>query len=379
MSEAVQQLVLSRAPPQRMMPAARLSPDIWLSISPELKELAADTAILAPVEAGPRLLADQQMRWRRGERVPAEIYLDLCIDWADERLTEALVRAELRERLVQEEGLAFDKLLERFPQYLISLQEERTAYQEWTAAERAALAKARLRIPPPVQPDRFAGRATLQRLLEPPTRFEPEKAAAFVAQLAKLAGTLHRKGHCPLGIEPARIALAAAEGTLNLAADAGELLISGSHTPLGNAVYDVFMSPELLGDEELKVGPRSDVYSLGAVLFFLATGRLPPRGRAPQQDAAAESTDNAAASDFAGDEALQAASVPDDLQRICRRAMAFDPAERYASADDLATDLEVFRSQPAMLTHCLAPGLAALAIFAGIALAGWLWNTGWFG
>jgi len=117
------------------------------------------------------------------------------------------------------------------------------------------------------------------------------------------------------------------------------------------------------------------VYSLGAVLYLLLAGRYPPAAGA--KHASLEAKD--AGQEGCCCDRLPAAGVPDELQRVCRRAMAADPADRYASADDLATELEVFRTQPDVLAHCLVPGLAALAIFSGLALAGWLWNRGFFG
>src|SRR5205085_2808977 len=81
-------------------------------------------------------------------------------------------------------------------------------------------------------------------------------------------------------------------------------------------------------------GPASDVYSLGAVLYALVTGRapFPPGG-------IAETIRRVRRGDFAPPRRVNR-RVPRALDAICRRAMATDPCERYAGALDLARDVE---------------------------------------
>ncbi len=95
-----------------------------------------------------------------------------------------------------------------------------------------------------------------------------------------------------------------------------------------------YMSPEQASGNLEHLGPRSDVYSLGATLYCLLTGRAPfggddlgavlrdvQKGNLPPPRQVAPSIDRA-------------------LEAVCLKAMATDPAGRYASARALADDLE---------------------------------------
>jgi len=94
-----------------------------------------------------------------------------------------------------------------------------------------------------------------------------------------------------------------------------------------------FMSPEQAEGDPENLGPRSDVYSLGATLYYLLTGRLPVEGTL--------------------DEVLRAvthgqfppprrhdATIDRALEAVCLKAMALAPAARYPSPKALADDVE---------------------------------------
>ncbi|OJW25861.1 MAG: hypothetical protein BGO49_22460 [Planctomycetales bacterium 71-10] len=94
-----------------------------------------------------------------------------------------------------------------------------------------------------------------------------------------------------------------------------------------------YMSPEqALGALE-RVGPRSDVYSLGATLFELLTGKVPFDGQDPHAVTVAVLRG-------ARPPRSELASIPAALDAICAKAMAFKPEDRYPSAGMLARDLE---------------------------------------
>jgi len=95
-----------------------------------------------------------------------------------------------------------------------------------------------------------------------------------------------------------------------------------------------YMSPEQAAGELSRVGPASDIYSLGATLYHLLTGH--PAFHQTSVDAMLEAVRKA---DFQPPRARLPA-VPRGLDAICRRAMAPAPAERYASARALGEDLE---------------------------------------
>jgi tetratricopeptide (TPR) repeat protein len=95
-----------------------------------------------------------------------------------------------------------------------------------------------------------------------------------------------------------------------------------------------FMSPEQASGLHDRVGPASDIYSLGATLHNLLTGKVP---LASQQPAVA--LDKIKRGEFASRRARNR-RVPKALEAICQKAMALSPENRYVSARALAEDIE---------------------------------------
>src|SRR5262249_27879185 len=115
--------------------------------------------------------------------------------------------------------------------------------------------------------------------------------------------------------------------------------ISLSGTPAGTiegaAVgTPAYMPPEQALGEQDKVGPRSDVYSLGATLYQLLTGKA-----AVQAEYVMDLLEKVVRGERVP--ARQAnPSVPRALEAVCEKAMALEPAHRYASAKELAAEVE---------------------------------------
>ena len=95
-----------------------------------------------------------------------------------------------------------------------------------------------------------------------------------------------------------------------------------------------FMSPEQAAGGLTELGPASDIYSLGSTLYVLLTGEGPYKGR-EVVDVLAQ----VRRGDFARPDVVKS-GVPAALSAICVKAMALKPADRYASALDLAADVE---------------------------------------
>jgi hypothetical protein len=114
-------------------------------------------------------------------------------------------------------------------------------------------------------------------------------------------------------------------------------------------------------DEQQKVGPRSDVFALGAVLYFLLTGKRPFEGENWR-----ESMARARRCDF-DREALNDPKIPRELRRICLKAMAADPAERYPSAAVMQRALVRFVNRSRI--RALAAGVVGAALLAGLIYA----------
>ncbi len=106
-----------------------------------------------------------------------------------------------------------------------------------------------------------------------------------------------------------------------------------------------YMAPEMLGGGPSRLGPRTDVYLLGAVLFEIAAGEPPHRGETFMQLVATILTSEPA---LPGD-------VPPELAAIILRAMATEPGERFRDARELRVAVERF------LTHRQAARIAELA------------------
>ncbi len=111
---------------------------------------------------------------------------------------------------------------------------------------------------------------------------------------------------------------------------------SGSSETLpGSALgTPAYMSPEQAEGDLDRVGPRSDVYSLGATLYCLLTGRPPYAG-----DDAGAILRAVKRGEYRPPRAIDP-SIDSALEAVCRKAMATKPDERYPSCRALADDVE---------------------------------------
>ncbi|WP_406695285.1 protein kinase [Singulisphaera sp. Ch08] len=99
-----------------------------------------------------------------------------------------------------------------------------------------------------------------------------------------------------------------------------------------------YMSPEQAAGDLERVGPASDIYSLGAILYCLLVGH------APFMDQDLASVLNRVRRGIFPAPRRVLRSVDPTLEAACLKAMALDPAERYGSALDLANELEAWQA-----------------------------------
>ena len=118
------------------------------------------------------------------------------------------------------------------------------------------------------------------------------------------------------------------------------------HTQMGSTIgTPSYMSPEQASGQITELGPGTDIYSLGATLYCILTGRPPVVGTS-----LLEVLERVQEGDVA-DPSQYNRSLPRSLVAICRKALAHEVADRYASAQELADDLERFFADEPVHAH----------------------------
>jgi len=183
---------------------------------------------------------------------------------------------------------------------------------------------------------------TLADLLTPPgtgmpaERLTLEQSLDIGVQMAHALDYAHRRGVVHRDIKPANI-LITSEGRSKIA-DFGIAKLEGTQLTTTGAVMGTpaFMSPEQFTGG--KLDGRSDLFSLGAVLYWMCTGEKPFAG------------DTVSAVSFKivyqppVDPRKLNPSLPGPVDSVLMKCLAKDPAQRYPSAKELAADLEAARS-----------------------------------
>jgi WD40 repeat protein/tetratricopeptide (TPR) repeat protein/predicted Ser/Thr protein kinase len=203
-------------------------------------------------------------------------------------------------------------------------------------------------------------------------------AARLVETLATAVQYAHDRGVVHRDLKPSNVLVSTA-GVLKIV-DFGlakELAEGPAHTGTGQLLgTPAYMAPEQAAGHNDRVGPPTDVWALGAILYELLTGRPPFRGDS------LVTTLNRILHDPPTPIAALRPEVPRDLQTVCLKCLEKDPGRRYASAAALADDLGRFLGGRSVVARPVSawqrgwrwcrrnrPLAAALAAVAGLLLA----------
>jgi serine/threonine protein kinase/tetratricopeptide (TPR) repeat protein len=179
--------------------------------------------------------------------------------------------------------------------------------------------------------DRYDGETLKQKIARGP--LPVEEALDIVIQAAEGLSKAHEAGVVHRDIKPANV-LITSDGVVKivdfgLAKLGGQTRVTKTGTTVGTIAY---MSPEQASGQE--VDARSDMFSLGAVLYELLTGKLPFKG---DHEAAVlygiMHNDPGPLSEYRTD-------TPTDLQLVIDKALAKNPDERYLIAADMCRDIK---------------------------------------
>jgi eukaryotic-like serine/threonine-protein kinase len=169
------------------------------------------------------------------------------------------------------------------------------------------------------------------------------EAIDTAAQIAQGLTKAHEHGIVHRDIKPANIMLTT-DGVVKivdfgLAKLSGRTLLTKSGMTLGTVAY---MSPEQAKGDP--VDQRTDIWSLGVILYEMITGRLPFRG--DYEQAIIYQTLNAEPDPIG----TLRPDAPDGLQRIITKAMQKDPLKRYQQIETMRTDLQSLKNAPGSAT-----------------------------
>src|SRR5262249_8607069 len=196
----------------------------------------------------------------------------------------------------------------------------------------------------------YLGGGTLANRLRSVGPLQMTDAAGGVAKLAEAGGAAHAAGLVHRDIKPQNVLMTEA-GEPKLAdfglAKIGDSDLTGTGAVMGTPSY---MSPEQADGMVKEVGPASDVYALGAILYECLTGCPPFRG-----GSAAATVQLALNTEPIPPRKLNR-QVPRELERVCLQCLEKKPADRYPTAAALAEDLGRFLAGRPVTARATPPG-----------------------
>lgn len=166
-----------------------------------------------------------------------------------------------------------------------------------------------------------------------------KEALHFAVQISKALEHAHEKGIVHRDIKPQNIMILK-DGTIKVADFGIAALESAQEKKSDQTVGSVhYIAPEQARGEQ--PDPRSDIYSLGVVMYEMLTGKMPYDGDTAEQVAMKHITGHPVPPQELNPD------IPEELAEITLKAMNPDINARYQSASELLRDLEDFRKQQA--------------------------------
>ncbi|MFN0019362.1 MAG: protein kinase domain-containing protein [Pirellulaceae bacterium] len=185
---------------------------------------------------------------------------------------------------------------------------------------------------------KFIPGKTLQQELQdrPAGRMDPAEAVSIVAPLAEALQHAHERNLIHRDVKPANVLIERTTGRVYLADFGLAARRDGAESKIivGTPAY---MSPEQARCET--VDARSDLFSLGIILYELLAGRRPFSGSTLD-----ELLQKVRSGDFLPLREIDD-SIPAELERVCHKAIAKDPERRYEHGRDFAADLRAWEQE----------------------------------
>lgn len=163
----------------------------------------------------------------------------------------------------------------------------------------------------------------------------------FAIQIAKALEHAHSRGIVHRDIKPHNV-MVLKNGSVKVTDFGIARIMSKSNTLTKEALGSVhYISPEQAKGG--RVDNRSDIYSLGVVMYEMMTGRPPFDGDSPVSVAIQHISGGAAMPSTLNP------NIPGGLEQIIMKAMALDPNQRYATATEMLYDMDELRKNPSVL------------------------------
>ncbi len=179
--------------------------------------------------------------------------------------------------------------------------------------------------------------STLQDLLDKGRAFSEKEALRITLQLAEALNYMHIKGYIHKDVKPANVVIEQPGSIvklldLGLASKVGEKERPGftSGTP-------EFMSPEQA--QGLDLDPRTDIYSMGIMLYYMVTGELPFKGNQPREIMAAQ------VKELLNSSTLRVKSISHTTHYFIERMVSKEKNLRYQSISELVEDIKSYTSE----------------------------------